>query len=80
MPTQEETPFYIRTAQGGTFHTETMDEALEQFVSEDGYRITFSGAKVEIVIRRDADPRNLAEDELLKQTSYNATIVVREVK
>lgn len=57
-----------------------MDEALEQFVSEDGYRITFSGSRVEIVIRRDPDPRNLAEDELLKQTSYNATIVVREVK
>ncbi len=41
MPrSQFPTPFYIRTQEGATFFVDTLDEALEEFIGEDGYRLT----------------------------------------
>ncbi len=50
--TQEHTPFYIRTNGGDTFFVDTLDEALEQFTSDDGYRLTLQVGKNMVVIRR----------------------------
>ena len=50
--TQEDTPFYIRTDKGETFNVETLDEAVEELVSEDGYRLTISTPAGDLVIRR----------------------------
>ncbi len=50
--TQEHTPFYIRTNGGNTFFVDTLDEALEQFTSDDGYRLTLQVGTNMVVIRR----------------------------
>ncbi len=51
-PTQEETPFYIRTQGGNTFYVETLAEALEQFVGEDGYRLSLEAGGNLVTFRR----------------------------
>lgn len=50
--TQEETPFYIRTQEGDTFFVDTLEEALEQFLGDKGYRLTLITEDNEMVIRR----------------------------
>lgn len=37
--TQEDTPFYIRTVNSETFSVDSLEEALEVFTSEEGYRM-----------------------------------------
>ncbi len=51
---QEPTPFYIRTRQGETFHVDTLEEALEEFLGGNGYRLTLTAGGKELVIRRDS--------------------------
>lgn len=65
MPrSQEPTPFYIRTINGETFSVDTLDEALEEFCGEEGYRLSLKGNNVELVIRRDKfETRNLIGGE-----------------
>lgn len=76
MPsTQEETPFYIRTAGGNTYYLETLEEALAQFVSEDGYRLSLGEGETRIVIRREdwtegdwstrSQPQKMAKAEIM---------------
>ncbi len=56
MPrSQFPTPFYIRTQEGATFFVDTLDEALEEFIGEDGYRLTLIAGGKELVIRRYID-------------------------
>ncbi len=50
--TQEPTAFYIRTEKGETFYVDTLEEALEEFVSNDGYRMTLKAGKKTLVARR----------------------------
>lgn len=53
MPrTNEVTPYYIRTRQGETFYVDTLREALEEFLGDNGYRITFSAGGKEMDIKR----------------------------
>ncbi len=52
--TQETTPFYIRTQEGATFYVESLDEALEEIIGQDGYRLTIASRNKELVIRRNA--------------------------
>ncbi len=52
---QTSTPFYIRTQEGATFFVDTMEEALEEFFSEDGYRLTLYSEGKELVIRRSSE-------------------------
>lgn len=49
---QEPTEFYIRTQGGETFYVDTLQEALEVFISDDGYRLTLKSADHEVVVRR----------------------------
>ncbi len=76
MPaSQEPTPFYIRTREGATFHLDTLEEALEEFISEDGYRLTLTAGRKELVIRRCIDWKidNVGQEEC------SASLIYREV-
>lgn len=53
--TQEVTAYYIRTGEGDTFYVDTLDEALRELISEDGYRLTLISASYELVIRRTSE-------------------------
>jgi hypothetical protein len=53
MPrTQEVTAYYIRTQNGETFYVDTLKEALDEFLGDDGYRLTLSSDNKELVIRK----------------------------
>ncbi len=75
MPrTQESTPFYIRTQEGSTYYVDTLQEALEEFLGSDGYRLSLTAGQNQLVIRRcldwSPDPFGSKECE--------ATLVYRE--
>ncbi len=75
MPrTQKVTPFYIRTQEGATFSVDTLEEALEEFLGIDGYRLSLTAGQNQLVIRRcldwSPDPFGSKECE--------ATLVYRE--
>lgn len=68
---------YLRTTEGATYHAD-LDEALQQFASERGYRITFEldDGRM-IVIRRSSE----GEPGLLEgDTVYAAEITVRVMR
>ncbi len=76
MPaSQEPTPFYIRTREGATFHLDTLDEALEEFIGKDGYRLTLTAGGKELIIRRCFD----WEIDHLGQEECDASLIYREV-
>lgn len=75
---QDPTPFYIRTNAGQTFYVDTLEEALKQFASEDGYRLTLTSDSLEVVIRRsskETDEQGI--HSILGEAAYNATVIVR---
>ncbi len=72
--TQETTPFYIRTDKGECFYVETFEEALEEFVGNDGYRLAIKGGNKELVIRR-GDFWNVGK---LGEKECTANLVYRE--
>lgn len=74
--TQDPTQQYIRTEDGETFYVETLDEAIEEFAGDNGYRLTLHGDKLDLVIRRGEIPTK--EDEFGK--FYEAYIVIRPTK
>jgi hypothetical protein len=54
---QDQTPFYIRTLEGDTFYVDSLDEAVANFVSEEGYRLTLRHTDgTEVILRRSAEP------------------------
>lgn len=56
MPrTDEVTAYYIRTSDGDAFYVDTLAEALEEFLGEKGYRLTFASSKKELVLRRTSN-------------------------
>lgn len=76
---QEPTPFYIRTNIGQTFYVDTLEEALKQFASEDGYRLTLTSDSLEVVIRRsskETDEQGI--HSILGEAAYNASVIIRD--
>lgn len=74
MPRPNEvTPYYIRTAEGNTFYVHTLAEALEQFLGDDGYRLTLTTPNKKLTIRRSSDwePGRIAESEATAFVSYS---------
>ena len=50
--TQEVTPYYLRMQTGECFYVDTLKEALEEFLGDEGYRLTLTTTNKELVIRR----------------------------
>lgn len=76
--TQDETPFYIRTRDGETFYVETLEEALQEFASTNGYRLSLIADQNEIVIRRSELPHDDGGiHELLGEQSFVANVIVK---
>lgn len=73
---QVPTPFYIRTLDGETFYVDTLEEALQEFTGEDGYRMTITTDDVEMVIRRDV----FTDGQILNDEEADAYLVVRRSK
>lgn len=48
----EESPYYLRSQEGDTFYVETMKEALEEFLGENGYRLMLSYDDKRVTFRR----------------------------
>jgi len=44
---------YLRMKDGNTYHPENIREGIAQFLSDDGYRISFNIEGVIITLRRD---------------------------
>jgi len=78
MRTQNETPFYIRTADGDTFHVETLEEALTEFSGPDGYRLTLMAGNQELVIRRSGEAEIDEADDILSHQSYKANVTLKK--
>ncbi len=72
--TQDPTAFYIRTKEGATFYVDTLDEALEELIGEDGYRLTIASNNKELVIRRNTS----WEINPTEENESPATLVYRE--
>ena len=70
---------YVRTAEGDTYHPTDIREGIKQFLSEDGYRISFNIDGVVISLRRDlqvgSEQRFL--DEHLDSESVDAAVTIR---
>lgn len=80
MRTQTETPFYIRTFGGETFYVETLEEALTEFASEEGYRLTLAAGNQQVVIRRSSEPTVDEEDDLLTHKSYDSITTIKQYR
>lgn len=70
---------YVRTKQGATYYPRDVREGIRQFLSDDGYRISFNIDGVVITLRRDMqvdeDMRYL--DEHTGTTSIDAAVTIR---
>lgn len=70
---------YVRTAEGDTFHAESIQEGLRQFLSNDGYRISFNIDGVVITLRKgmtvDDDMRYL--DAHIGSESVDCAVTIR---
>jgi hypothetical protein len=70
---------YIRTAEGDTYHPTDIRKGIAQFLSGDGYRISFNIDGVVITLRKDtlvdADMRFL--DEKLGSESVDCAVTIR---
>ncbi len=78
MRTNTETLFYIRTQNGKTFYVETLDEAIAEFSSNEGYRLSIEAGAKSLVIRRDPNPMVLEADDFLEQMTYGALVTVKK--
>ena len=76
---QESTPFYIRTAEGDTFYVDTLEEALQEFASAEGYRLTLTTDDHEVVVRRSSKEMDeQGVHAVLGELCYQATVIVRD--
>lgn len=70
---------YLRTKDGDTYHPETIREGIEQFLSDDGYRISFNIEGVVITLRRDmqvnSDMRYI--DDFVGSESIDCAVTIR---
>lgn len=74
MPDLYET--YVRTAEGDTYHPEDIREGIEQFLSDNGYRLSFNIDGVVITLRRDTEIEPKL-DEFLHQRSVYCAVTIR---
>ena len=76
---QEVTPFYIRTSEGATFFVDTLEEALKEFASAEGYRLTLTTDDYEVVVRRSAkESDEQGVHAVLGELCYQATVIIRD--
>lgn len=70
---------YIRTAQGQTYNAENAREAVDQFLSEDGYRLSIVVDGVTFVLRKDCPLDSSIErmDSFLDQRSAQCLVTIR---
>lgn len=54
--TKERKPFLVRTAKGKAYFVDTLEEALSQFSSKDGFRLTFEAGGKIMLIQRNVVP------------------------
>lgn len=80
MPDLYET--YIRTAEGETYHPIDIRKGLEDFLSPNGYRISFNIDGVVITLRRDVNVgTEMAKlDEFLDAESVECAVTFRKHK
>lgn len=64
---------YVRTASGNTYHPEDIREGIKQFLSDDGYRISFNIEGVVITLRRET---NISPDHAKLLREHLATEVI----
>jgi len=72
---------YIRTADGQTYYAEDAKEGIKQFLSDDGYRISFNIEGVVITLRKgvEVDTDMTWLDEMLTgQVSVNCAVTIRK--
>lgn len=71
---------YVRTKLGDTYHPEDVREGIKQFLSDDGYRISFNIDGVVITLRRDmqvdSDMKYL--DSHTGAKSIDAAVTIRD--
>jgi hypothetical protein len=70
---------YVRTKDGDTYHPTDIREGIRQFLSEDGYRISFNIEGIVITLRRDmqVDDDMLNLDGILGHESVDAAVTIR---
>ena len=75
--TQEVTPYYLRMQTGECFYVDTLKEALEAFLGDEGYRLTLSVDGKELIIRRCSEwVKGVFVDEI----HGTASLTVRRTK
>lgn len=72
-----ESPFYIRTRNGATFHVDSLEEALKEFASDEGYRLTLNAGGVEVIIRRADLPNDSEYSDVVGQ-NFSANVTIRK--
>jgi len=70
---------YVRTASGECYEAEP-DAAIEQFLSADGYRITFTLGTYEFILRRDPDTPVELSEFLPERVARDCSVTVRDCK
>lgn len=70
---------YVRTARGDTYHPTDIRAGLEDFLGENGYRISFNIDGVVITLRRDVnvDSDWARLDEHLNAESVDCVVTLR---
>lgn len=70
---------YLRTKDGDTYHPNTFREGIEQFLSDDGYRISLNFEGVVITLRRDVQVDNDMRflDTHLDAESVDCAVTIR---
>jgi len=73
---------YVRTAEGETYHPDDIRDGLRQFLSNDGYRISFNIEGVVITLRRGVrvDEEMLFLDDQLGQLSVDCCATIRNLQ
>lgn len=70
---------YVRTIEGDTFHPSDIREGIKQFLSDEGYRISFNIEGVVITLRKnirvDSDMDYL--DGMTNAESVDAAVTIR---
>lgn len=65
---------YLRTKHGECYNAKNVEEALAQFLSSDGYRLSFVVDGKTFVLRRDWDVP--VQTNLLDQQSLDCTVTI----
>lgn len=77
---KEEAQIYVRTSLGETKYM-PVKEALQHFLSDEGYRMTIEFGDMEIILRKNSilTPEWISLDEKLNQQSVESVVTIRGV-